>query len=68
MSDDLYTVPEVASMFACSKNTVQRLMKNGELTYVKIGKSVRFRREDLEECIRTHRHHETRNDGVQVFG
>lgn len=39
---------EVAEYLRVSEMTVNRMMKDGRLPYIKIGKTVRFREEDLE--------------------
>lgn len=49
----LLTVGEVADILRVSKMTVYRLIKRGQITALRIGKSFRIRRGDLEEYLRT---------------
>ncbi|GHJ59334.1 hypothetical protein NOK12_18520 [Nocardioides sp. OK12] len=46
------TVAEVAAMMRVSKMTVYRLVHNGELPAVRVGRSFRVREEDANEYIR----------------
>lgn len=46
------TVAEVASMMRVSKMTVYRLVHNGDLPAVRVGRSFRVREEDANEYIR----------------
>ncbi|MDN4171774.1 helix-turn-helix domain-containing protein [Nocardioides sp. SOB77] len=46
------TVAEVAAMMRVSKMTVYRLVHNGELAAVRVGRSFRVREEDANEYIR----------------
>ena len=43
----LWTTQEVATQLNVSKRTVTRLINNGELPFVQIGRSIRVSREDL---------------------
>ncbi|MCX6020698.1 MAG: helix-turn-helix domain-containing protein [Chloroflexi bacterium] len=54
--DDLLTLPEAAALLRLSKATIQKWAKGGQVPAVKIGKSYRIRRRDLEawyEALRT---------------
>ena len=46
------TVAEVAAMMRVSKMTVYRLVHNGDLPAVRVGRSFRVREEDANEYIR----------------
>jgi excisionase family DNA binding protein len=47
----LYTREAVATRLAVSKPTVDRLVKNGRLTCVRIGGAVRFHPDDVDGLI-----------------
>ncbi len=46
------TVAEVAVRMRVSKMTVYRLVHNGELPAVQVGRSFRIREEDVDEYLR----------------
>jgi excisionase family DNA binding protein len=46
------TVAEVATMMRVSKMTVYRLLQNGELPAVRVGRSFRVRETDVHEYLR----------------
>ena len=46
------TVAEVASVMRVSKMTVYRLVHNGELPAVRVGRSFRVTEEDVDEYLR----------------
>jgi excisionase family DNA binding protein len=48
----LLTVPEVAAELAVHRRTVERLIADGQLRRVRVGRSSRIRRDDLAEFIR----------------
>ena len=48
----LYTVKEVAEILRVNTDTVYRLIKNKELSAVKIG-NIKIRPEDLERYLKT---------------
>ena len=41
----------VCDILGISKNTLRKIIQANELDYFKIGKQIRFRKEDLEEYI-----------------
>ena len=47
------TIAEVASLMRVSKMTVYRLVHNGELPAVRVGRSFRVSEEDVNEYLRT---------------
>ena len=51
---ELYTKIDLAEQLSVSVGTIDNHMKSGNLKYVKIGKSVRFTEEDIEDFIRRH--------------
>lgn len=46
------TIAEVASVMRVSKMTVYRLVHNGELPAVRVGRSFRVKEEDVDEYIK----------------
>lgn len=48
---DLLTVAEVASLLRVSTRTVQRLCAAGDLPAIRVRRSWRIRRADLEELV-----------------
>ena len=51
-----YTIKEVVATGLCSRQTLWRLMKSGELGYVKIGTRVLIPRDELLGFVRNHYH------------
>jgi len=51
---ELLTLDEVAKMLKVNPTTVGRRVKKGEIVAVRIGRSVRIRREDLYDFIIAH--------------
>jgi excisionase family DNA binding protein len=51
--EELYALSQVAQILRCSRKTVYRLISSGRLRAVRWGRSYRFRREDVEEFVRT---------------
>jgi len=51
--EDLYALSQVAQILRCSRKTVYRLISSGRLRAVRWGRSYRFRREDVQEFVRT---------------
>ncbi|MGL5827017.1 MAG: helix-turn-helix domain-containing protein [Nocardioides sp.] len=48
----LRTVAEVAAMMRVSKMTVYRMLHNGEMPALRVGRSFRVREEDVNEYLR----------------
>lgn len=48
---ELLSMPEAASALGCSADTVRRLIRQGRLASVRLGRSVRIPREDLLRLI-----------------
>jgi excisionase family DNA binding protein len=44
---------EVADLLRVSARTVQRLLSGGELSAVRVGRSIRFERDDVEQFIQS---------------
>lgn len=57
--NEVLTLTEVENALRMSRSTLYRLIRNGGLPTVKIGRLVRVRREALDELIRA-------NDGSRV--
>lgn len=47
----LYTKPEAAKELQVSVDTVERMVRRGELAVTKLGTCVRFTRENIDRCI-----------------
>ena len=50
----LLTIPEAAEALRVSTRTVSRFLRDNNLPALRIGRSVRIRRSDLEEFMRAH--------------
>ena len=53
---EAYGIPEAAKLLGLSRATVYNLMDKGDLPYVKLGRSRRIRRTDLEEALERHKY------------
>ena len=53
--DDLMTLAEVAAYLRLSKDTVYRMASAGKLPASKVGSQWRFRRDDVEQWLETHK-------------
>ncbi|MFA5793613.1 MAG: helix-turn-helix domain-containing protein [Candidatus Brocadiia bacterium] len=51
---DWYSIREACEYLDVSEQTIFRWMKDGKLTYFKVGDSTRFRKEDLDLMITKH--------------
>jgi excisionase family DNA binding protein len=51
MSDQLYTIKEVQAMLKVSQATIYRMVYDGRLSHIKIGKLVRIPAEAIRELI-----------------
>ena len=51
----LMTVSDLAKYLAVSKSMIYKLVEEEEIPYIKIGKSLRFKREDIETWIESKR-------------
>lgn len=52
--DEIYTIPEAAQYLQVSEPTIYRWMKDGTLSFYKVGRGTRFTREMLEAVKITH--------------
>jgi len=50
--NNLYTKIDLSELLSVSIGTIDNQMKGGSLPYVKFGKSVRFREEDVDDFVR----------------
>ena len=48
---EFYTVEEVAKMFEITTRTVYRLIKRNEISFIKVGKQIRFSQKHLDDFI-----------------
>jgi excisionase family DNA binding protein len=51
MEEVLMTKKELSEYLNCSMGTIDNLMKEGRINYIKIGKMVRFDKEDIDKTI-----------------
>ena len=51
MEEDLMTKKELSEYLNCSMGTIDNLMKEGRINYIKIGKMVRFDKEDIDKTL-----------------
>jgi excisionase family DNA binding protein len=51
--EDVMTAREVAQMLALPKSTVYELARRGELPCARLGRTIRFIRDDVEARLRT---------------
>ena len=65
MLADVMTVSEVAQYLRVNPQTVYRKAKAGELPTLRIGRAIRFRRAELDACLR--RQVEDRERGRQAW-
>ena len=56
-------VPEVAEMLQIARSRAYELVGNGEIPSVRIGRSLRVSRKELERWLEEHRQPETRRGG-----
>ena len=49
----LLTIPQASTMLNIGRSTIYELIWAGQLTPVRLGRSVRFRRTDLEHFVAT---------------
>ena len=52
---DLLSVPELCQELGMGKSWVYRRLRSGEIPSVKLGRSIKVKREDLEEYLERHR-------------
>lgn len=50
-SDSLYTVEEVSIILKLSTQTVRKMMKTGDIKFIKIGRNIRIRDSELNRLI-----------------
>lgn len=50
--NNLYTKIDLSELLSVSVGTIDNQMKGGKLPYVKFGKAVRFREEDVDDFVR----------------
>ena len=53
---DLLSIPELCQGLGMGKSWVYRRLRSGEIPSVKLGRSIKVRREDLEEYLESRRH------------
>ncbi len=51
--EDLYPLAQVAKILRCSRKSVYRLISSGILNAVRWGRSYKFRREDIQQFLRS---------------
>lgn len=58
----LITINEAVRLLALGRSTIYGLIRDGEIPVVKIGRSIRFVRKDLEEWAKRHTRYERKPD------
>ena len=53
---ELLSIPEVCHSLGMGKSWVYRRVKSGEIPSVKLGRSIKVKREDLEEYLKSQRY------------
>ncbi len=52
---DLLSIPELCQELGMGKSWVYRRLRSGEIPSVKLGRTIKVKREDLEEYLERHR-------------
>ena len=55
LEKEFYTVKELAELLCVKPLTIYRMVQRKELPHYKIGRSVRFRRDDIEAYLKSRR-------------
>ena len=53
---DLLSIPELCQGLGMGKSWVYRRLRSGEIPSVKLGRSIKVKREDLEEYLESRRY------------
>ncbi len=53
---DLLTIPELCQELGMGKSWIYRRIRSGEIPSVKLGRSIKVKRDDLEEYLESRRH------------
>ena len=53
---DLLDIPEVCQALGMGKSWTYRRIKSGEIPSIKLGRSIKVKRSDLEEYLESHRY------------
>ena len=53
---DLLSIPELIQELGMGRSWVYRRLRSGEIPSVKLGRSIKVKREDLEEYLESRRH------------
>jgi excisionase family DNA binding protein len=53
---ELLSIPELCQELGMGKSWVYRRLRSGEIPSVKLGRSIKVKREDLEEYLESRRH------------
>ncbi len=53
--ETIYTVPEVAEYLKISKSKLYTMVRKNQIPYIRIGKNVRIKEEDLIEWLEVRR-------------
>ena len=56
---DLLSIPDLCQELGMGKSWVYRRLRSGEIPSVKLGRSIKVKREDLEEYLESRRHRPT---------
>ena len=55
MGKEFFNVDELSEYLGIKKSTLYRMVENGELPHYRIGRLIRFRRDDVDSWIERHR-------------
>jgi excisionase family DNA binding protein len=58
MTKEFLNIDELSEYLSIKKSTLYSMVENGELPHYKIGRQLRFRRDDLEIWLESHRKNE----------
>jgi excisionase family DNA binding protein len=53
--EHLLKKPEVAAFFGTTVRTVENWMRSGEIPFFRIGRSIRFKKDDILQHLNTHK-------------
>jgi excisionase family DNA binding protein len=62
----LLTVEDVAEILSVSKSAIYKWTQNGKLSYLKIGDSLRFTKEDIDKFINAGKREKKKKEKVNV--
>lgn len=67
MNEQYRTEKEIAEFLQISRSTMNRLRMEGGLPYYQVGRSVRFRMDEIEQWLTNNRHAQTAARGESNY-